>query len=118
MQAILALEDGRIFRGTAMGTQVSARAKSFSILSTGYQESPRSSYAAKCRLINPQIQLRTPADNESATPYEGLMSVSSRPSAPIALRQVTDIIWSATPGVAESVPGPGSPPAHAGVMRG
>jgi len=91
MQAILALEDGRIFAVTAMGTRRMRGEVVFNTSLTGYQESlPDPSYAGQIVVLtNPQIGNygTNRADNESARPYiEGLIVREFRPSAQLALR--------------------------------
>jgi carbamoyl-phosphate synthase small subunit len=79
MQAILALEDGRIFRGHGHGAQVECQGEVvFNTSLTGYQEiATDPSYAGQIVVLtNPQIGNygTNRADNESARPYiEGLI---------------------------------------------
>lgn len=79
MQAILALEDGRIFRGTGHGHQGECQGEVvFNTSLTGYQEiATDPSYAGQIVVLtNPQIGNygTNRADNESAKPYiEGLI---------------------------------------------
>src|ERR1700733_10813091 len=78
MQAILALEDGRIFRGKGFGAQVEAAGEVlFNTSLTGYQEIfTDPSYAGQIVVLtNPHIgNYRTaPSDAESKKPYiEGI----------------------------------------------
>jgi carbamoyl-phosphate synthase small subunit len=80
MQAILALEDGRIFRGRAFGAPVEAAGEVvFNTSLTGYQEIfTDPSYAGQIVVLtNPHIGNygTTPSDAESARPYiEGLVT--------------------------------------------
>jgi carbamoyl-phosphate synthase small subunit len=79
MQAILALEDGRIFRGLGYGAPVECQGEVvFNTSLTGYQEiATDPSYAGQIVVLtNPQIGNygTNQADNESARPYiEGLI---------------------------------------------
>lgn len=79
MQAILALEDGRIFRGTAFGAATERVGEVvFNTSLTGYQEIfTDPSYAGQIVVLtNPQIGNygTSPSDAESAKPYiEGLV---------------------------------------------
>ena len=79
MQAILALEDGRIFRGHGHGAQVDCQGEVvFNTSLTGYQEiATDPSYAGQIVVLtNPQIGNygTNRADNEAARPYiEGLI---------------------------------------------
>jgi carbamoyl-phosphate synthase small subunit len=79
MQAILALEDGRIFRGCGYGAPGECRGEVvFNTSLTGYQEiATDPSYAGQIVVLtNPQIGNygTNQADNESARPYiEGLI---------------------------------------------
>ncbi|MGC9158339.1 MAG: glutamine-hydrolyzing carbamoyl-phosphate synthase small subunit [Terracidiphilus sp.] len=79
MQAILALEDGRIFRGQGYGAPGECRGEVvFNTSLTGYQEiATDPSYAGQIVVLtNPQIGNygTNQADNESAKPYiEGLI---------------------------------------------
>src|ERR1700691_4887805 len=79
MQAILALEDGRIFRGKGFGARVEAAGEVvFNTSLTGYQEIfTDPSYAGQnVVLTNPHIGNygTSPSDAESARPYiEGLV---------------------------------------------
>ncbi len=79
MQAILALEDGRIFRGHGHGAQVECQGEVvFNTSLTGYQEiATDPSYAGQIVVLtNPQIGNygTNRADNEAARPYiEGLI---------------------------------------------
>jgi carbamoyl-phosphate synthase small subunit len=79
MQAILALEDGRIFRGLGLGAPVECQGEVvFNTSLTGYQEiATDPSYAGQIVVLtNPQIGNygTNQADNESARPYiEGLI---------------------------------------------
>ncbi|HUD13498.1 MAG TPA: carbamoyl-phosphate synthase domain-containing protein, partial [Terracidiphilus sp.] len=79
MQAILALEDGRIFRGHGYGSPGECQGEVvFNTSLTGYQEiSTDPSYAGQIVVLtNPQIGNygTNQADNESAKPYiEGLI---------------------------------------------
>ncbi len=79
MQAILALEDGRIFRGHGHGAQVECHGEVvFNTSLTGYQEiATDPSYAGQIVVLtNPQIGNygTNRADNEAARPYiEGLI---------------------------------------------
>jgi len=80
MQAILALEDGRIFRGRGFGARVEAAGEVvFNTSLTGYQEIfTDPSYAGQIVVLtNPHIGNygTTPSDAESARPYiEGLVT--------------------------------------------
>jgi carbamoyl-phosphate synthase small subunit len=80
MQAILALEDGRIFRGTGFGARVERSGEVvFNTSLTGYQEIfTDPSYAGQIVVLtNPHIGNygTTPHDEESAKPYiEGLVT--------------------------------------------
>jgi carbamoyl-phosphate synthase small subunit len=80
MQAILALEDGRIFRGEGYGAQGECRGEVvFNTSLTGYQEIfTDPSYAGQIVVLtNPQIGNygTNAADNEAAHPYiEGLVT--------------------------------------------
>jgi len=80
MQAILALEDGRIFRGNGFGAPVEASGEVvFNTSLTGYQEIfTDPSYAGQIVVLtNPHIGNygTTPSDAESARPYiEGLVT--------------------------------------------
>ncbi len=80
MQAILALEDGRIFRGEGYGAQVECRGEVvFNTSLTGYQEIfTDPSYAGQIVVLtNPQIGNygTNSADNEAARPFiEGLVT--------------------------------------------
>jgi carbamoyl-phosphate synthase small subunit len=80
MQAILALEDGRIFRGEGYGAQGECRGEVvFNTSLTGYQEIfTDPSYAGQIVVLtNPQIGNygTNSADNEAAKPYiEGLVT--------------------------------------------
>ncbi len=79
MQAILALEDGRIFRGHGYGAPGECQGEVvFNTSLTGYQEiATDPSYAGQIVVLtNPQIGNygTNQADNESAKPYiEGLI---------------------------------------------
>jgi carbamoyl-phosphate synthase small subunit len=79
MQSILALEDGRIFRGLGLGAPGECRGEVvFNTSLTGYQEiATDPSYAGQIVVLtNPQIGNygTNQADNESARPYiEGLI---------------------------------------------
>ena len=79
MQAILALEDGRIFRGLGLGAPVECQGEVvFNTSLTGYQEiATDPSYAGQIVVLtNPQIGNygTNLADNESARPFiEGLI---------------------------------------------
>src|ERR1035438_7263208 len=79
MQAILALEDGRIFRGLGLGAPVECQGEVvFNTSLTGYQEiATDPSYAGQIVVLtNPQIGNygTNQADNESARPFiEGLI---------------------------------------------
>src|ERR1700754_150958 len=80
MQAMLALEDGRIFRGRGFGAQVEAAGEVvFNTSLTGYQEIfPDPSYAGQIVVLtNPHIGNygTTPSDAESRRPFiEGLVT--------------------------------------------
>ncbi len=80
MQAILALEDGRIFRGVGYGAQVECSGEVvFNTSLTGYQEIfTDPSYAGQIVVLtNPQIGNygTTPSDAEASRPYiEGLVT--------------------------------------------
>jgi carbamoyl-phosphate synthase small subunit len=79
MKAILALEDGRIFRGLGLGAPVECKGEVvFNTSLTGYQEiATDPSYSGQIVVLtNPQIGNygTNQADNESARPYiEGLI---------------------------------------------
>ena len=97
MQAILALEDGRIFRGLGYGHPGECRGEVvFNTSLTGYQEiSTDPSYAGQIVVLtNPQIGNygTNLADNESAKPYiEGLIVREFSPiSSNWRSEQVTD----------------------------
>jgi carbamoyl-phosphate synthase small subunit len=97
MQAILALEDGRIFRGTGHGHQGECQGEVvFNTSLTGYQEiATDPSYAGQIVVLtNPQIGNygTNRADNESAKPYiEGLIVREfSQVSSNWRSEQVTD----------------------------
>src|SRR5579872_3476223 len=80
MQAILALEDGRIFRGEGYGAQGECRGEVvFNTSLTGYQEIfTDPSYAGQIVVLtNPQIGNygTNPSDDEATRPYiEGLVT--------------------------------------------
>jgi len=97
MQAILALEDGRIFRGLGYGAPGECQGEVvFNTSLTGYQEiSTDPSYAGQIVVLtNPQIGNygTNQADNESARPYiEGLIVREFSPiSSNWRSEQVTD----------------------------
>jgi carbamoyl-phosphate synthase small subunit len=97
MQAILALEDGRIFRGHGYGSPGECQGEVvFNTSLTGYQEiSTDPSYAGQIVVLtNPQIGNygTNQADNESAKPYiEGLIVREFSPiSSNWRSEQVTD----------------------------
>jgi carbamoyl-phosphate synthase small subunit len=97
MQAILALEDGRIFRGYGYGSPGECQGEVvFNTSLTGYQEiSTDPSYAGQIVVLtNPQIGNygTNQADNESAKPYiEGLIVREFSPiSSNWRSEQVTD----------------------------
>ena len=97
MQAILALEDGRIFRGHGHGAQVECQGEVvFNTSLTGYQEiATDPSYAGQIVVLtNPQIGNygTNRADNEAAKPYiEGLIVREFSPiSSNWRSEQVTD----------------------------
>jgi len=97
MQAILALEDGRIFRGEGYGAPGEAQGEVvFNTSLTGYQEiATDPSYAGQIVVLtNPQIGNygTNHADNEAAKPYiEGLIVREfSRVSSNWRSEQVTD----------------------------
>src|SRR5271157_672035 len=97
MQSILALEDGRIFRGHGYGHPGECRGEVvFNTSLTGYQEiSTDPSYAGQIVVLtNPQIGNygTNRADNESARPYiEGLIVREFSPiSSNWRSEQVTD----------------------------
>jgi carbamoyl-phosphate synthase small subunit len=97
MQAILALEDGRIFRGLGYGHPSECRGEVvFNTSLTGYQEiATDPSYAGQIVVLtNPQIGNygTNQADNESAKPYiEGLIVREFSPiSSNWRSEQVTD----------------------------
>src|SRR5208282_5304064 len=97
MQAILALEDGRIFRGEAYGHPGECQGEVvFNTSLTGYQEiATDPSYAGQIVVLtNPQIGNygTNQADNESAKPYiEGLIVREFSPiSSNWRSEQVTD----------------------------
>jgi carbamoyl-phosphate synthase small subunit len=97
MQAILALEDGRIFRGLGLGSPGECQGEVvFNTSLTGYQEiATDPSYAGQIVVLtNPQIGNygTNQADNESAKPYiEGLIVREFSPvSSNWRSEQVTD----------------------------
>lgn len=97
MQAILALEDGRIFRGKGFGAPAERSGEVvFNTALTGYQEIfTDPSYAGQIVVLtNPQIGNygTTPSDEESAKPYiEGLVTREFSPvSSNWRSTQVTD----------------------------
>jgi carbamoyl-phosphate synthase small subunit len=97
MQAILALEDGRVFRGEGYGAPGEAQGEVvFNTSLTGYQEiATDPSYAGQIVVLtNPQIGNygTNQADNEAAKPYiEGLIVREfSRVSSNWRSEQVTD----------------------------
>jgi carbamoyl-phosphate synthase small subunit len=97
MQAILALEDGRIFRGLGYGAPGECQGEVvFNTSLTGYQEiATDPSYAGQIVVLtNPQIGNygTNKADNESAKPYiEGLIVREFSPvSSNWRSEQVTD----------------------------
>ena len=97
MQAILALEDGRIFRGKGFGAPAERSGEVvFNTALTGYQEIfTDPSYAGQIVVLtNPQIGNygTTPSDDESARPYiEGLVTREFSPvSSNWRSTQVTD----------------------------
>ena len=97
MQAILALEDGRIFRGKGFGAPAERSGEVvFNTALTGYQEIfTDPSYAGQIVVLtNPQIGNygTSPSDEESAKPYiEGLVTREfSRVSSNWRSTQVTD----------------------------
>src|SRR6202050_2830842 len=97
MQAILALEDGRIFRGQGYGAPGESQGEVvFNTSLTGYQEiATDPSYAGQIVVLtNPQIGNygTNQADNESAKPYiEGLIVREFSPiSSNWRSEQVTD----------------------------
>jgi carbamoyl-phosphate synthase small subunit len=97
MQAILALEDGRIFRGHGYGSPGECQGEVvFNTSLTGYQEiATDPSYAGQIVVLtNPQIGNygTNQADNESAKPYiEGLIVREFSPiSSNWRSEQVTD----------------------------
>ena len=97
MQAILALEDGRIFRGKGFGAPAERSGEVvFNTALTGYQEIfTDPSYAGQIVVLtNPQIGNygTTPNDDESAKPYiEGLVTREFSPvSSNWRSTQVTD----------------------------
>ncbi|MGA2170469.1 MAG: glutamine-hydrolyzing carbamoyl-phosphate synthase small subunit [Terracidiphilus sp.] len=97
MQAILALEDGRIFRGLGLGSPSECQGEVvFNTSLTGYQEiATDPSYAGQIVVLtNPQIGNygTNRADNESARPYiEGLIVREFSPiSSNWRSEQVTD----------------------------
>ena len=97
MQAILALEDGRIFRGQGYGHPSECQGEVvFNTSLTGYQEiATDPSYAGQIVVLtNPQIGNygTNQADNESARPYiEGLIVREFSPiSSNWRSEQVTD----------------------------
>jgi carbamoyl-phosphate synthase small subunit len=97
MQSILALEDGRIFRGQAYGSPGECQGEVvFNTSLTGYQEiATDPSYAGQIVVLtNPQIGNygTNQADNESAKPYiEGLIVREFSPiSSNWRSEQVTD----------------------------
>ena len=98
MQAILALEDGRIFRGQGYGHPSECQGEVvFNTSLTGYQEiATDPSYAGQIVVLtNPQIGNygTNQADNESARPYiEGLIVREFSPiSSNWRSEQVTDV---------------------------
>jgi carbamoyl-phosphate synthase small subunit len=97
MQAILALEDGRIFRGKGYGAPAECSGEVvFNTALTGYQEIfTDPSYAGQIVVLtNPQIGNygTTPSDDESTKPYiEGLVTREFSPvSSNWRSTQVTD----------------------------
>ncbi len=97
MQAILALEDGRIFRGKGYGAPAERSGEVvFNTALTGYQEIfTDPSYAGQIVVLtNPQIGNygTTPSDDESSKPYiEGLVTREFSPvSSNWRSTQVTD----------------------------
>ncbi len=97
MQAILALEDGRIFRGKGFGAPAEASGEVvFNTALTGYQEIfTDPSYAGQIVVLtNPQIGNygTTPSDDEGKRPYiEGLVTREFSPiSSNWRSTQVTD----------------------------
>ena len=97
MQAILALEDGRIFRGKGFGAPAEASGEVvFNTALTGYQEIfTDPSYAGQIVVLtNPQIGNygTTPSDDEGRRPYiEGLVTREFSPiSSNWRSTQVTD----------------------------
>ncbi len=97
MQAILALEDGRIFRGKGFGAPAECSGEVvFNTALTGYQEIfTDPSYAGQIVVLtNPQIGNygTTPSDEESSRPYiEGLVTREFSPvSSNWRSTQVTD----------------------------
>ncbi len=97
MQAILALEDGRIFRGKGFGAPAECSGEVvFNTALTGYQEIfTDPSYAGQIVVLtNPQIGNygTTPSDDESGKPYiEGLVTREFSPvSSNWRSTQVTD----------------------------
>src|ERR1700761_748944 len=97
MQAILALEDGRIFRGKSFGARAECSGEVvFNTALTGYQEIfTDPSYAGQIVVLtNPQIGNygTTPSDDESTKPYiEGLVTREFSPvSSNWRSTQVTD----------------------------
>ncbi len=97
MQAILALEDGRVFRGKGYGAKGECSGEVvFNTSITGYQEIfTDPSYAGKIVVLtNPEIGNygTNPEDNESTRPYiEGLIVREfSKVSSNWRSQQVTD----------------------------
>ena len=92
MQTILALEDGRIFRGKGYGAKAESYGEVvFNTSITGYQEIfTDPSYAGQIVVLtNPQIGNygTNPEDNEATRPYiEGLIVREFCPSAPTGAR--------------------------------
>src|SRR5712692_10734589 len=92
MQAILALEDGRVFRGKGYGAKGECSGEVvFNTSITGYQEIfTDPSYAGQIVVLtNPEIGNygTNPEDSESVRPYiEGLIVREFRKSAPTGAR--------------------------------
>ena len=92
MQAILALEDGRIFRGQGYGAQANARAKSFLILPLpAIRKSlpipPMPGRLSFLPIPKSATTAPTTQTTKSAKPYiEGLIVREFSPSAPTGAR--------------------------------
>ncbi len=127
MQAILALEDGRLFQGKGYGAKGECYGEVvFNTSITGYQEIfTDPSYAGQIVVLtNPEIGNygTNSDDNEATRPYiEGLIVREFRASVRIGARKRSRRnIWSATrsPCWPRSTPARWSPLRDNGVMRG